>query len=959
MSLLVRHSNRTVAAWIAVGVLLIAGAAVAQVDVTIDHVLGLRNSTVSVPVRLANVVEGDSIYSIEILLSYDPRLVLEDVRYEGKLADWFIDTTLDRWWVEETDILEGLNHYLDAVPPEDPSTYTLQIAGATGNMPITASGVLFYLDFLVPNEYTPQDVMDISLNQGDVLLNTGDPAHVAAGGSVTLVGNDGTITSDPASVPTHAQTILVTVIDADEDRTPDGGDADSVPVRVTVENPLGTQLEMENLFLLETAAGTFELVIQPDFLSDITSGDGTLQVKNGDYIRSCYDDSLDASGADGGERCATSQVFLIGADGVITSDPTSLVSSLDVQVTIIDDDDGIPDAQNSVLVQVTVKNQLGSQVENLFAVRQAEDRFELPITTLFSPDAVSDDDIVQVQNGDSLFFCYDDVLDEEGGTTVRCDTTLVELEGTNGSLTSDPPTLASIQDILGTVTDDDGGIPVGATSGPVRVTVGTQVENLSALKGASGVFELVVQPEFSSPVPDDGIVQVQNGDQIDFCYDDPLDSIGEQIEVCATTMVLSGVPGSITATAAVEPDELVRIRVVDADLNVDPGVKETVSVTVISRDDETGVDKDEETIVLEAIDVDSDVFFGEAATVFDGGAGSGEPGDQLLRINRADLLLITYFDVAAGIEVGQASLEVTCDVVDPWGDASGNGKLGGQDAAMILSHSVGAITLTGLKAVAANVDFEAPYNSPIDADDASLVLRRRVGLIDHFPIQESASKNNPQPAEDPPPDPKLLVAERAIALEARFGYIAVVAEGRDEILSGDLMLRGFSGRVTMADELADFLLVSNESEGETRIAFAGVQPVSGAGELLRLLPATADRVELERASFNGGRIVGRLQGMGAVALPEIFELKPNVPNPFNPETSIRYALPHASQVSLEIFNAAGQRVRGLVRGMEQAGNYQVMWNGRDDSGSKVAGGVYFYRLMAGEFQSIQKMVLVK
>ncbi|MBT4497088.1 MAG: T9SS type A sorting domain-containing protein, partial [Gemmatimonadetes bacterium] len=223
---------------------------------------------------------------------------------------------------------------------------------------------------------------------------------------------------------------------------------------------------------------------------------------------------------------------------------------------------------------------------------------------------------------------------------------------------------------------------------------------------------------------------------------------------------------------------------------------------------------------------------------------------------------------------------------------------------------------------------------------------------------ESTSKNHPQPTEDLP-GPKLLVAERAIALEGRSGYIAVVAEGRDEILSGDLTLRGFRGRVTMADELADFLLVSHESEGRTRIAFAGVQSVSGAGELLRLLPMAADRVELERASFNGGRIIGRLQGMGSVALPAVFELKPNVPNPFNPETLIRYALPRASQVNLEVFNAAGQRVRGLVQGAERAGNYQVMWDGRDDSGAKVAGGVYFYRLMAGEFQSIQKMVLVK
>ena len=939
MSLLARHINRTVVAWIAAGVLLIAGSAFAQDSVKVANVVGLRDSTVSVPVSLVKV-EAEEIVSVEIFLTFDPALTFSGFRSEDPVSGE--PTLLNSWWVETvTEDIDSLGSYIDTVFTANSFT----LIGATWDAPIDTSGVLFYLDFLVPNEYTPQPVMPISLDQGDVLLNAGDPAHIATGGSVTLVGYDGIITSDPASIPNHAQTIQLTVTDDDENRVPAG--ADSVAVRVAV----GTQTE--NFLVPETADGIFRLVIQPDFLSSAVSDDGIVQVQNGDQISFCYDDSLDASGADGGERCATSQVFLIGADGVITSAPTSLVSSLDIQVTVTDDDDGIPDTQNTVPVRVTV----GTQVENLSATRKPDDSFALQIATVFSSGVTSGDEIVQVQNGDQISFCYDDLLDSSGGQTERCTTSLVALIGVDGTITSDPPSIASIQDIQVTVTDDDIGIPVGAASVPVRVTVGAQVENFDAL-GAAGLFELVVQPEFSSETTSgDGIVQVQNGDQINFCYDDSLDSSGGLSEVCATAMVLSGELGSISATAAVEPDELVRIRVVDADLNADPGVKETVGVTVISRDDETGFDKDEETIVLEAIDFDSNVFFGEAATIFDGGAGSGEPGDQLLRINLADTLFITYLDVAGGIGVGQAALEVICKVVDPWGDASSNQKLGGQDASLILSHSVGAITLDGLEAVAANVDLEAP-ESLIEAEDASLVLRRRVGLIDHFPIQESTSKNHPQPAEEPP-GPKPLVAERIIALEGRSGYIAVVAERRDEILSGDLTLRGFNGRVMMADELADFLLVTHESEGGMRIAFAGTHPVSGTGELLHLLPTTADRVELERASFNGGRIVGRLQGMGAVVLPNVFELKPNVPNPFNPETLIRYALPRASQVNLEVFNAAGQRVRGLVQGAERAGNYQVMWDGRDDSGAKVAGGVYFYRLMAGEFQSIQKMVLVK
>jgi hypothetical protein len=83
-------------------------------------------------------------------------------------------------------------------------------------------------------------------------------------------------------------------------------------------------------------------------------------------------------------------------------------------------------------------------------------------------------------------------------------------------------------------------------------------------------------------------------------------------------------------------------------------------------------------------------------------------------------------------------------------------------------------------------------------------------------------------------------------------------------------------------------------------------------------------------------------------------LEQNYPNPFNPSTTIRYALPHRSQVTLTVFNTLGQQVATLVAGEVDAGFHEVTF---DASG--LASGVYFYRLHAGGYTQIRKMLLVR
>jgi hypothetical protein len=97
----------------------------------------------------------------------------------------------------------------------------------------------------------------------------------------------------------------------------------------------------------------------------------------------------------------------------------------------------------------------------------------------------------------------------------------------------------------------------------------------------------------------------------------------------------------------------------------------------------------------------------------------------------------------------------------------------------------------------------------------------------------------------------------------------------------------------------------------------------------------------------------------AGSLPSDFTLHPNRPNPFNPTTSIAYDVPVASQVRIEVFNVLGQRITTLVDEHKAPGRYETLWNGTDESGSRVSSGIYLYSMQAGNFIQSKKMLLMK
>jgi hypothetical protein len=101
----------------------------------------------------------------------------------------------------------------------------------------------------------------------------------------------------------------------------------------------------------------------------------------------------------------------------------------------------------------------------------------------------------------------------------------------------------------------------------------------------------------------------------------------------------------------------------------------------------------------------------------------------------------------------------------------------------------------------------------------------------------------------------------------------------------------------------------------------------------------------------------------SLVTPKEYALRQNYPNPFNPETLIRYQIPDHTgkpvQVRLHIYNTLGQSVRTLVESKPDAGFYEVIWDGTDNLGQLLPSGVYFYRLMAGDFQQTRKMTLLR
>ncbi len=235
---------------------------------------------------------------------------------------------------------------------------------------------------------------------------------------------------------------------------------------------------------------------------------------------------------------------------------------------------------------------------------------------------------------------------------------------------------------------------------------------------------------------------------------------------------------------------------------------------------------------------------------------------------------------------------------------------------------------------------------------------------------------------------KRVPMEAGLNADARL-YLAAPTElpnvGEDFVLDVRLAdvaaLKGYGLQIEYEANKLSFVEVLTEQplEGmapQTRVDQAGVLLVAALGDvvadgevMLRLVFRPTTEIEhtvveiTDNQTYDSELAFNRLALPAPVALqtrPAVFALANNYPNPFNPATTIQYALPQASDVALTVYNVLGQPVRTLVAEHQSAGRYVVEWDATNDSGQSLSSGMYFYRLQAdGAFLEVKKMLLLR
>jgi hypothetical protein len=194
--------------------------------------------------------------------------------------------------------------------------------------------------------------------------------------------------------------------------------------------------------------------------------------------------------------------------------------------------------------------------------------------------------------------------------------------------------------------------------------------------------------------------------------------------------------------------------------------------------------------------------------------------------------------------------------------------------------------------------------------------------------------------------------EYGVSVDIANGVAIVGAGHKDAAAGAAYVYEELAGTWTLKNEL-----MSSESqpgdEFGREVAISNLDAVVGALNATGLVP-------LSGAAFIYRDITtGVDQDPSTPTLPASLKLNQNYPNPFNPSTSISYDLASGADVEVTIHNLIGQPVRTLVHGYQSAGTHSVVWDGKDAAGKEVAGGIYLYRLKAGDQVFTRKMVFLK
>ncbi len=266
-----------------------------------------------------------------------------------------------------------------------------------------------------------------------------------------------------------------------------------------------------------------------------------------------------------------------------------------------------------------------------------------------------------------------------------------------------------------------------------------------------------------------------------------------------------------------------------------------------------------------------------------------------------------------------------------FGDVSADGEVTSYDASLILQYVVHVVR---------EIDFaraDVTGNAEVTGYDAAWVLRKIVdpGLV--LPIEMPVFKPGG-------------FAPVTLTWQRDGNIWALIASDAAGVLGGELAVR--APTASNASVTGPGMVVSGRSDDLINIGFA--RPNESSAEIVRIAGLGDTPPEIVAASLNEGAIPV------VEPRPLVFELEQNVPNPFNPTTSLRFSVPEAGAASLSIWSATGQHVRTLVDADLAAGTHEVVWDGRDASGRNAASGVYIARLtVTGESQATSNDVKLR
>lgn len=394
------------------------------------------------------------------------------------------------------------------------------------------------------------------------------------------------------------------------------------------------------------------------------------------------------------------------------------------------------------------------------------------------------------------------------------------------------------------------------------------------------------------------------------------------------------------------------------------GLAEQVSASITNT-----ISGEIENVTLTETDLSTGIFQVRIPTI----ATPSGNNDGDLTLASWDTLNVSYTD-ALTAQGGSSALLDTTRVVNLFGDVRVNDQVQAFDAARLLAISVGLISSNTQTTLVGDVD----GGGSIQAFDASKVLQYVVRLINRFPVQTDTTFNPPGDVKNHPflkPVPQhQIIALGELQPQSDDTYFLPIHLGeREGILSGTLTLGIDPGievlDVNPANGYGSFMTAHNATEQSLQLAFAGSQSnLTGSGDVVLLhLRSTGDapiRLSLDQVALNGQLLtptvnIEAIEAVAAQTQTLITDLHQNVPNPFNPQTTIRYDLSQAGHVNIVIYSITGQRIRTLVSQHQVRGSYQIQWDGQDAVGRDVSSGVYLMRMNASTFAKTQKMLLLR